>query len=57
MKVRNKFLSAQNIQLERLNKTKQNRIFERGNKRLGNQQATLFTEVTVVADLGTTVFF
>lgn len=62
MEIRNKVLCAQNIQLERLNKTRQNRIFDRGekvlvksNKRLGNKLTTLFTEETVEADLGTTV--
>lgn len=53
---------AQEIQLQRLNEKRQNRVFEVGekvlvktNRRLGNKITPLYVEGTVEADLGTTV--
>jgi len=60
--IRDRVLNAQNIQLERLNKTRQDRNFQVGdrvlvksNKRLGNKLSNLYSEEIIEADLGTTV--
>jgi len=53
---------AQQEQLDRNNPTRQNRVFERGekvlvktNKRLGDKLTPLYVENRVDADIGTTV--
>jgi len=55
-------LNTEIIQLERLNKTRQDRNFQVGdrvlvksNKRLGNKVSILYSEEIIEADLGTTV--
>jgi len=60
--IRDKVLNAQSIQIERLNKTRQDRNFHVGdwvlvksNKKLGNKLSNLYSEEIIEADLGTTV--
>lgn len=60
--IKNKVQKAQDLVLDRNNKSRQNRIFQVGdkvlvktNRRLGNKLTPLCVEETVEADLGTTV--